>query len=196
MPNLRGSYWGRPWEGFPAPITKGETDVGRSVTLKGKPFNLEGPQLKPGDKAPEASLKSSLVESVRWSSTAGKTRIVSVVPSLDTPVCALQTKRFHEEAAKLRGVDFFTVSFDLPTAQARFCGAEGIDKERIKFLSDHAEASFGKAWGTLIPDLRIECRAVFVVDAGGVIRHAEYVGEVADHPDYDAVLNCARKLAG
>lgn len=168
----------------------------RTCTLKGNPLSLQGPELKPGDSAPDAVLKSSLVDNLRISSTNGRTRIFSVVPSLDTPVCSQQTKRFNEEAAKLKGVDFYTVSCDLPTAQARFCGAEGIDRERLKVLSDHVDVSFGRLWGTLIPDLRIESRAVFVVDPQGIIRYAEYVPEVASHPNYDAVLECARKLAG
>jgi thiol peroxidase len=168
----------------------------RSCTLKGRPLGLIGPELKAGDKAPDAALKSSLVDSLRICETNGKTRILSVVPSLDTPVCSLQTKRFNEEAAKLKNVEFLTVSCDLPTAQARFCGAEGIDKARMKVLSDHVEGSFGRAYGTLIPELRIECRAAFVLDAGGVIRYAEYVPEVANQPNYDAILECARKNAG
>jgi len=170
--------------------------VTRSCTLKGKPFTLNGPELKPGDKAPDAVLKSSLLEQVRLSEVSTKARILSVVPSLDTPVCSQQTKKFNEEAAKLRSVDFITISCDLPTAQARFCGAEGIDKERIRVLSDHAETSFGRAYGTLIQDLRVECRAAFVVDAGGIIRYAEYVPEVANQPNYEAILACAKKLAG
>jgi len=170
--------------------------VPRTCTLKGKSFDLEGPQLKPGDKAPDARLKKSLVESVNLRDTRGKVRIFSVVPSLDTPVCSLQTKRFNEEAAKLAGVDFYTISCDLPTAQARFCGAEKINTERLHVLSDHAETSFGRAFGTLIRDLRVECRAVFVLDSEDVLRHVEYVPEVADQPNYDAALQCARQLAG
>jgi thiol peroxidase len=166
----------------------------RTVTLKGNPFHLAGPELKAGDKAPDATLKKDLLTSIRLADTAGRTRIFSVVPSLDTPVCAQQTKRFHEEAAKLPGVMFYTVSCDLPTAQKRFCGAEGIDPEKVIPLSDHKDLSFGQAYGTLIPDLRILCRAVFVVDAGGTIRYAEYVPEIASHPDYEAVLTCARSL--
>lgn len=170
--------------------------MARTCTLKGKPLPLAGPELKAGDKAPEATLKKNLVESIKISETRGKPRIFSVVPSLDTPVCAIQTKRFNEEAVKLKDVQFFTVSCDLPTAQARFCGAEGIDKDKLQTLSDHVDTAFGKAWGTLIPDLRVECRAVFVVDKDDVIRYAEYVPEVADQPNYDAVLAAARKLAG
>jgi len=156
---------------------------------------LDGPELKVGDKAPDATLKKSLVDTLKLSETHGKTRIFSVVPSLDTPVCAQQTKRFNEEAAKLPGVGFYTISCDLPTAQGRFCGAEGIDRERIVVLSDHFDGGFGKAYGTLIRDLRVECRAAFVVDKTGVIRYAEYVPEVANHPNYDAILACAKECA-
>lgn len=167
----------------------------RTCTLKGKPLDLAGPQLKVGDKAPDAALKKSLVDSVRISETHGRPRIFSVVPSLDTPVCALQTKRFNEEAAKLSGVGVYTISVDLPTAQARFCGAEGIDRERLIVLSDHYDCSFGSAYGTLIPSLRINSRAAFVLDAQGILRYVEYVPEVAEHPNYDAVLACARGLS-
>lgn len=168
--------------------------MARSCTLKGNALALDGPELKVGDKAPNATLKKSLVDAVQIKDTGGRARIFSVVPSLDTPVCALQTKRFNEEAAKLPGVDFYTISVDLPTAQARFCGAEGIDREKLKVLSDHVDGSFGRAWGTLIPSLRIECRAVFVVDGQDTIRYVEYVPEVANHPNYDAVLACAKQL--
>lgn len=168
--------------------------MARSCTLKGNPLPLEGPELKIGTKAPDALLKKSLTDGVHIRDTGGKVRIFSVVPSLDTPVCAQQTKRFHEEAAKLNNASFFTISCDLPTAQARFCGVEAIDRERLQVLSDHYDLSFGKAYGTLIPSLRIECRAVFVVDKEGTVRYAEYVPEVASHPNYEAVLACAKTL--
>ncbi len=168
----------------------------RTCTLKGKSFALEGPELKPGDSMPEATLKKTLVDTLSISQTNGKVRIFSVVPSLDTPVCAEQTKRFNEEAANLSDVDFYTISCDLPTGMARFCAAENINVERVRVLSDHFDTSFGRAFGTLIRDLRIECRAVFVVNREGIIHHAEYVGEVADHPNYDSALDCARRLAG
>ena len=157
---------------------------------------MEGPELKPGVRAPEAKLKKTLVDTVSISQTNGSVRIFSVVPSLDTPVCAEQTKRFNDEAASLLEADFYTISCDLPTGIARFCGATNIDPERVRVLSDHFDTSFGRAYGTLIRDLRIECRAVFVLDRDGVIRHAEYVPEVADHPNYDSALQCARQLAG
>ena len=168
--------------------------MARSVTLKGNPLNLTGPQLKVGDKAPEATLKKDLVSDFRISQTSGKTRIFSVVPSLDTPVCAQQTKRFNEEAAKLQSVEFYTISADLPPAQKRFCSAENINPERLHVLSDHKDMSFGQAYGTLVADLRIECRAVFVVDRADTIRYVEYVPEIAEHPNYEAVVAAARGL--
>lgn len=170
--------------------------MARTCTLKGNPLSLEGPELKVGDKAPDATLKRNLVESMRLSETRGKPRIFSVVPSVDTPVCAEQTKKFNEAAATLDGVDFYTVSCDLPTAQARFCSSESINQERLTVLSDHKDRSFGKAYGTLIPDLGVLCRAVFVVDKDDTIKYAEYVPEIASHPNYDAVLTAARGLAG
>lgn len=168
--------------------------MARACTLKGNPLDLAGPELKVGDKAPDATLKRDLVTDFKISQTSGKVRIFSVVPSLDTPVCAQQTKRFHEEAAGLPGVAFYTISCDLPTTQGRFCGAEGIDPERIVTLSDHKDLSFGRAYGTLIPDLRLLCRAVFVVDQNDTLRYVEYVPEIGDHPNYEAVLACVRQL--
>jgi len=122
--------------------------------------------------------------------TGHKMRIFSVVPSLDTPVCDAQTKRFNEEAATLPGVDIYTVSMDLPFAQKRWCGSFGVDK--IKMLSDHMAGSFGEHYGTLIKELRIESRAIFVVDEDNTIRYVEYVKEVADHPNYDAALRAVK----
>lgn len=168
--------------------------MARTCTLKGKPLTLAGNALKVGDKAPNATLKKSLADSVKISDTTGSTRIFSVVPSVDTPVCAEQTRRFFKAAAGLANVNFYTISCDLPVAMARFCGAESIDTERMHVLSDHKDTSFGQAWGTLIPDLRIQSRAVFVVDKNDVIKHVEYVPEVADHPNYDAVIAAAKNL--
>lgn len=168
--------------------------MSRTVTLKGKPFDLEGMPLKIGDTAPDATLKKSLVDDFKLSQGKGRPRILSVVPSLDTAVCAEMTRRFNKEIAALPNVDFYTISVDLPVAMARFCGAEGINTERVKTLSDHKDVSFGKAYGTLIPALRILCRAVFVIGADDKIRYAEYVPEVAEHPNYSAVLETAKKL--
>ena len=160
-----------------------------ATTLKGNPLTLIGPELKPGDAAPEFTVTDGSLKPVSLKDTAG-VRIISVVPSLDTPVCDAQTKRFNEEAAKLPGVDIITISMDLPFAQKRWCGAFGVDK--VKMLSDHKDGSFGSNYGTLIKELRIESRAIFVIDAGNKILHAEYVKEVADHPNYEAALGAAR----
>ena len=168
--------------------------MSRSCTLKGNPLPLAGPELKVGDKAPEAVLKKDLATDFNLGSTSGKVRIFSVVPSLDTPVCALQTKRFNQEAGNLPNVRMYTISCDLPTAQARFCGAEGIDPEKLVTLSDHKDLSFGNAYGVLLPALRILSRAVFVVDQNDIIRYVEYVPEVTSHPNYDAILEAVRKL--
>jgi thiol peroxidase len=164
-----------------------------AVTLKGSPLTVIGPQLKVGDKAPDFTCVDTSLKPVNLEQTGHSVRIFSVVPSLDTPVCDAQTRRFNEEASKLPGVEIITVSMDLPFAQKRWCGAFGID--RVKMLSDHRDSSFGVSYGTLIKDLRLESRAVFVVDPDNVIRHAQYVREVTDFPDYQAALEVARGLA-
>ena len=158
--------------------------------MRGNPLTLVGPELKPGDAAPDFNLVDGSLKPVTLKDTGNHVRIISVIPSLDTPVCDAQTKRFNEEAAKLQGVDIITVSMDLPFAQKRWCGAFGVDK--VKMLSDHKGASFGSNYGTLIKDLRIESRAIFVIDPANKIRHAEYVKEVADFPNYEAALTAAR----
>ena len=162
--------------------------------MKGNPLTLMGPELQAGDHAPDFSVVDGTLSTVNLEKTGNHVRIISVVPSLDTPVCDLQTKRFNEEAAKLPGVDIITVSMDLPFAQKRWCGAFGVD--RIKMLSDHRSGSFGEAYGTLIKDLRIESRAIFVLDGENLIRYVEYVKEVADHPNYDAALAAAKTATG
>lgn len=163
-----------------------------AATLKGNPLTLIGPELKPGDPAPDFEVVDKTLSPVRLG-PGGTVRIFSVVPSLDTPVCDAQTKRFNDEAAKLEGVEIITVSMDLPFAQARWCGAFGVDK--VKMLSDHRDGSFGAAYGTLIKELRIESRAIFVVDKDNKIRYVEYVKEVADHPNYEAALAAAKAAA-
>ncbi len=166
----------------------------RTVTLKGNPMVVVGPQLKPGDTAPDFHCVDMSMKPISLRDTGNSVRIFSVVPSLDTPVCDAQTKRFNDEAAKLGGVDIYTVSVDLPFAQKRWCNNFAID--RVKMLSDHRDGSFGTNWGTLIRDLRIESRAIFVVDRDNVIRHVEYVKEVGEHPDYEPALRTARALVG
>jgi thiol peroxidase len=162
-----------------------------SVNFKGNPVPLEGPELKPGDKAPDFTLqKAGTLAEVSLGDFAGKSVIISVVPSLDTSVCALQTRTFNQRAANLpESIEVLTVSTDLPFAQARFCGAEGIDK--LQAASDHRDASFGKSYGVLIsggPLDRILARAIFVVGPEGTLKHVEYVPEIASEPDYDAAL--------
>jgi len=149
--------------------------------------------LKAGDKAPEFEVVSDSLQPVTLGSTGQAVRIFSVVPSLDTPVCDAQTKRFNEEAAKLPGVEIYTISMDLPFAQKRWCGAYGVDK--VKMLSDHRSGSFGEHYGTLIKDLRIESRAIFVLDKDNTVKHVEYVKEVAEHPNYEAALSVVRSLS-
>ena len=161
-----------------------------ATTLKGNPLTLIGPELKAGDSAPDLNLVDNGLKPVTLKDTGERVRIISVVPSLDTPVCDAQTKRFNEEAAKLSGVDIYTVSMDLPFAQKRWCGAFGVDN--VKMLSDHKDGSFGQNYGTLIKELRIESRAIFVLDARNQVRHVEYVKEVADHTNYEAALTAAR----
>jgi thioredoxin-dependent peroxiredoxin len=164
-----------------------------ATTLKGNPLTLIGPELKAGDAAPDFSAVDKTLKPITLKDTGAAVRIFSVVPSLDTPVCDAQTKRFNEAAAKLPGVSIYTVSMDLPFAQSRWCGAFAVD--HVTMLSDHVSASFGENWGTLIKELRIESRAIFVVDQASTIRYVEYVKEVADSPNFEAALAAAREAA-
>lgn len=164
------------------------------VTFKGGPLTLIGPAIRPGDRATDFQVIAQDLSPVKLSDAKGKVRILSVVPSLDTPVCDAQTRRFNEEASRLpAGVEIWTISMDLPFAQRRWCGAAGI--ERVKVFSDHRDASFGRAFGCLIKELRLLTRALFVVDQQETVRHVEYVREVTTHPNYDAALAAVRKLA-
>ena len=164
-----------------------------ATTLKGNPMTVLGPELKVGDKAPDFKSIDDSLKPLDLAGTGNGVRIFSVVPSLDTPVCDMQTKRFNDEAGKLGAVTIYTVSMDLPFAQKRWCGAMGVD--HVKMVSDHRDGSFGEAYGTMIKDLRIMSRAIFVVDKDNVIRHVEYVKEVGDHPNYEAALAAARSAA-
>jgi thiol peroxidase len=165
----------------------------RTVALRGASFPIAGPELKPGDKAPDFKLQERTdagLKDITLADFAGRTLLLSVVPSLDTPVCAVQTKKFNERAAQLpANVAIVTVSTDLPFAQARFCGAEGVDK--LECASDHRDASFGSAYGVLItegPFARVLARSIFVIDPEGTLKYAEYVPEIASEPNYDAAL--------
>src|SRR5258707_14961789 len=164
-----------------------------ATTLRGNPMTVIGPELKSGDKDPDFQAVDDSLKPVDLGATGKGVRIFSVVPSLDTPVCDAQTKRFNEEAGKLPDVSIYTVSMHLPFAQSRWCGAFGVD--HVKMISDHRAGSFGEHYGTLIKDLRIESRAIFVLDKDNTIKHVEYVKEVADHPNYEAALTAARSLA-
>ena len=164
-----------------------------AVTLRGNPMTLIGPELKVGDKAPDFKLVGNDMKPVTLADTSGKVRIIACVPSLDTPVCDTETRRFNEEAGKLPGVDILTVSMDLPFAQSRWCGAAGV--KNVRTLSDYQERSFGPAYGVLIKELLLEARAVFVVDKDNTVRYVQYVKEMAEQPDYEAALAAARKLA-
>jgi thiol peroxidase len=161
-----------------------------ATTLSGNPMTLVGPELKKGDAAPDFSVIDSALKPVHLSDTGNKTRIFSVVPSLDTPVCDAQTKRFNEEAARLKDVDIYTVSMDLPFAQKRFCNSFALDN--VKMLSDHREASFGQSYGTLIKELRILSRAIFVIGPDNKVKYVEYVPEVGNYPNYEAALDAVK----
>jgi thiol peroxidase len=166
-----------------------------AVTLKGNALTLVGKELKVGDKAPDVELLDNDLKPTRVSSFQGKVVVLSSVPSLDTPTCDMETRRFNAEATRL-GADvvILTVSTDLPFAQKRWCGAAGVD--RVITLSDHREAAFGLAYGVLIKELRLLSRSVFVVDRGGVIQYIQHVKEIAEEPDYGAVIAAVKKLSG
>lgn len=164
------------------------------ATFQGNPLTLVGPELKVGDPAPDFKLVDNGLKSVTLTSSKGKTRLISVVPSIDTPVCDLQTKRFNQEASNLPAhVAVITVSMDLPFAQARWCGLAGADK--IQMLSDYQEHAFGEAYGVLIKELQLLSRAVFVIGSDDKIQYVEYVKEVTQHPDYEKVLGFVKAHA-
>jgi thiol peroxidase len=163
------------------------------VTFKGGPLTLVGNEVKPGDAAPDFTALANDLSPVMLSSYRGKTCVISSVPSLDTPVCDMETRRFNEEAKRLASdIAVLTISMDLPFAQKRWCGAAGV--EHVKTLSDHRDAAFGTAYGVLIKELRLLARAIFVVDKGGKIRYIQLVKEVAQEPDYNAALDAVKQL--
>jgi len=165
----------------------------RKVTMKGNPLTLTGNELKVGDTAPEFEALDNDLSPVKLSALKGKICVISAVPSLDTPVCDMQTRRFNTEAANLgTDITILTISMDLPFAQKRWCGAAGIDK--VTTLSDHRGAEFGNAYGVLIKELRLLARAIFVVDQNGVVQYVQIVEEISEEPDYDAVLEAVRDL--
>ncbi len=165
-----------------------------TVTFKGNPVTLQGEEVKAGQAAPDFKIqKSSDMSDYTLASAVGKTRILVAVPSLDTPVCDIEAKRFNEEAAKLPDIEIVTISMDLPFAQKRWCAAAGIDK--LITASDHRDASFGKNYGVLIsggPLDRIHARSVFVVGPDNTVKYAEYVKDIGEQPNYEAVLEAAK----
>jgi len=164
-----------------------------AVTMKGNPVTLTGNEIQAGDAAPDFEAVANDMSAVKLSSYKGKVVIISAVPSLDTPVCDMETRRFNQEAENLGSdVVILTVSMDLPFAQKRWCGAAGV--ENVVTLSDHRTSAFGNAYGILIKDLRLHARAVFVVDREGTVQYVQLVKEITEEPDYDAVLSAATKL--
>jgi thioredoxin-dependent peroxiredoxin len=167
------------------------TERSGGATLNGNAFTLIGDELKAGDTAPDFSVLGGDLSAVTLDSYAGKVKVICAVPSLDTPTCDTEIRRFNQEATGLNdNIAVLTVSVDLPFAQGRWCGAAGV--EHVTALSDHRDTSFGEAYGALIKELRLLTRAVFVVDADNTIRHAEYVTEISGEPNYDAALIAAK----
>jgi thioredoxin-dependent peroxiredoxin len=164
------------------------------VTMGGNPVTLVGPEVRPGQKAPQFTAVDNGLKLVTLDQFKGKVKIIASVPSLDTPVCDMETRRFNEEAAKLAGdVQILTVSMDLPFAQKRWCGAAGVDK--VTTLSDFQKADFGEKYGTLIKENHLLARAVFVVDKNDTVTYAEYVNEIRNQPNFEAALQAAKKAA-
>lgn len=164
------------------------------ITMKGSPMTLIGPALKAGDKAPDFDVIDQALKPVNLASSKGKVRLFATVPSLDTAVCATETKRFSQEISKLPpDVQFYTVSADLPFAQKRWCGAENVN---VPTLSDHRSLSFAERYGVLVKELRILARAIFVVDASDKVTYVQIVPEIAQEPDYDRAIQAARQAAG
>jgi thiol peroxidase len=163
------------------------------ITLLGKPMTLLGNELKEGDRAPNFSAVANDMTPFHFASLRGKICVILSVPSLDTPVCDIETRRFNKEATVLAPtVELLAVSMDLPFAQKRWCGAAGVT--RIRTVSDYQKAAFGKAYGVLIKEVRLLARAIFIVDKEGRLRYRELVREVTQEPDYDTVLRAIAKL--
>ena len=165
----------------------------KTVTMKGNPLTLSGNQVKIGESAPDFVVIANDLSEVKLSSFSGKTCLISSVPSLDTSVCDTETRKFNEEAGKLDdNVVVLTISMDLPFAQARWCGAAGV--ENLQTLSDYRNAEFGNAFGVLIQELRLLARAVFIVDSKGIIKYIQIVDELTNEPDYADALEALKGI--
>ena len=163
------------------------------ATVRGNPLTLVGKELRVGEPAPDFEVLDNDLKPVKFSSYRGKVVIICSVPSLDTPVCDIETRRFNQEAPNLGpDVVILTVSMDLPFAQKRWCGAAGV--ENVTTLSDHREAAFGQAYGVLLKELRLLARSIFVVDRDGVVRYVQFVKELGEEPDYEAALDALKKI--
>lgn len=162
-----------------------------NVTFHQDPVTLLGTEINVGDQAPDFTVLSNELKEVSLGDYKGKVKLISTVPSIDTGVCSQETHRFNEEADKLDNVQILTVSMDLPFAQTRWCAANGIEK--LDTLSDHRNADLGEKYGTLIKELRLLTRAIFVVDSNDKVTYVEYVGEVTNHPDYDKAIAAAKE---
>lgn len=164
------------------------------VTMGGKPITLVGHPIQVGEQAPDFTVIDRASKPVSLSDFAGKVRIITVFPSIDTKVCSMQARRFNQEAAQLDNVQILTVSVDLPFALERFCAAEGIDK--VLTLSDHRATDFGLKYGFLIEEQRLLARGTVIVDQEGIVRYVEYVPEIGQEPDYEQAVAVAKELAG
>jgi len=163
------------------------------VTMRGNPLTLIGNEVKVGEAAPDFMVLDNNLTPVKLSAYRPKLCILSSVPSLDTPVCDIETRKFNEEASKLgENVQILTISMDLPFAQKRWCGSAGVNK--IQTLSDHREAQFGIAYGVLIKELRLLARAFFLVDQKGILQYVQLVKEIANEPNYDEIWSVLKKF--
>lgn len=162
------------------------------ITMGGNPMTLVGPEIKVGEKAPEFVVVKQDLLPYSLSDSIGKVRIISVVPSLDTGVCELQTIDFNQRASQLKDVQIITISVDLPFAQSRFCAAKGIDNSIV--VSDYQAHDFGTKYGFLIDELKLLARGIVVVDKNDIVQYVEYVSEVTNHVDYDKAIEAAKKL--
>jgi thiol peroxidase len=162
------------------------------VTFQGNPLTLSGDQPSVGQTAPDFEVLGNDLSAVKLSSFQGKVLVICSVPSLDTPVCDTEVRKFNEQATSLGdNVVVLVISMDLPFAQVRWCGSAGV--ENVQTLSDHNQAQFGNAYGVLIKELRLLARTVFVVDKEGIIRYKEVVEELTNEPDYEAALKAVKE---
>jgi len=163
------------------------------ITMRGNPLTLVGNEVKKGEVAPDFMVLDNSLTPIKFSSYRNRLCIISSVPSLDTPICDIETRKFNEEASKLgEKIQILTISMDLPFAQKRWCGAAGVNK--IQTLSDHRDAQFGIAYGVLIKELRLLARAVFLVDHKGILQYTQLVKEISNEPNYDEIWNALKKI--